>query len=123
VPHKKIDVSDGERWTVMAETAGDGVGLPRGTRIFVKIKNKKLLLTALGGDWIDETVELKPIKPCKPAKGEEGSGICDPEWNWEGKLKRAGDKEVHTIKVGLVDNDPGIVTLFVNKNGMATIRR
>jgi hypothetical protein len=124
VSHKKIKILDGERWTVMAETAGDGVGLPRGTKIFVKIKANKLYLTALGGDWVDETVTLKPVKsPCKPKAGLNGSGKCDPEWNWEGKLKRIDDDEEHTIKVGLVDNDPGIISLFVNKNGMATIRR
>lgn len=111
-------INNGELWTVLAETSGDGVGLPRGTRILVKQTGKRLELTALGGDWDDdEPAVLEPI--ASPQKG--GGGPCDPEWHWEGKVKRPDG--THAVKVGLVEHDPGICTLFVNPDGTATIRR
>jgi hypothetical protein len=112
-------IKDGEVWTVLAETSGDGIGLPRGTRILVRTKGRTLELSALGGDWDDDEVPaiLEPIEASEAPKG-----CCDPEWGWQGSVKRE-DGNDHVVKVGFIRNDPGICTIFVNPDGTATVRR
>jgi hypothetical protein len=121
--HKQFE--QGENWTVLAETHGHGIGLPRGTKILVREAGQKLRLTALNGDWANSPV-LTRLDPPRPELGADNQHCsCDPVWHWEGieALEREDDDERHTIRVGCVDNDPGVCVIFVNRDGRATIER
>lgn len=120
--HKEFE--PGENWKVLAETHGDGVGLPRGTKLLVREAGQRLKLTALGGDWANSPV-LSRLDPPVPEPSSDEHGPCDPVWHWEGEkaLELEGDNELHTIRVGYVDKDPGVCVIFVNRNGHATIER
>jgi hypothetical protein len=119
--HKSFE--QGENWTVLAETHGHGIGLPRGTKILVREAGSRLRLTALSGDWVNSPV-LSRLDPPHPDSDSRKHCPCDPVWHWEGKeaLERE-DGERHTIRVGCVDNDPGVCVIFVNHDGRATIER
>ena len=130
-------IQDGEIWTVLAETRREGIGLPRDTRILVSVGEKRrkkiLTLKALRGDWInDPELEEIPVEDRRPGwRWPEDEhrilGDCDPEWHWVGDkaLKLPADipkqraSEQHTVKVGFVKNDPGILVIDVNHNGSA----
>lgn len=110
----------GEIWRVLGQTRGDDIGLPRGTKILVtEVQGQETItLSALAGDWTDEP-RLTAIPPARDAGL---SGAFDPLWMWEGSVIRA-DKQSHQIKVGTIEADPGILAIFVNPDGMATIER
>lgn len=117
------DFEKGEVWRVLAQTGGEGIGLPRGTKILVKEVGQKLKLMALDGDW-ENSPELVPMDQRVPA----GDGRFDPVWCWEATKDGKGTPVerpdgLHAIKVGLVENDPGVCVIFVNPHGTATIER
>jgi hypothetical protein len=121
--HKEFRI--GENWTVLAETHGDGIGLPRGTKILVREAGDRLKLTALNGDWANSPVLERLDPPREDVDAGNEHCACDPVWHWEGLkvLEREDDTELHTIRVGCVANDPGVCVIFVNRNGRATIER
>jgi hypothetical protein len=123
---RRPNIKHGELWTVVAEVSGEGVGLPRGTKIGVAVLDKdkdgnaiKVQLAPFSlNDWNVDPI-LSPLIP--PETSAQDPGEWDPEWHWHGEVMR-GDTN-HRVLLGLIPGDPGILALHVNQNGIAVILR